>query len=141
MMDWPSATDDRQMVVAWRGLGRCRLSCGSESSRDPFLRAKKAQAQRQSFFFLNKHENMLFHFILAKNLLFKVFGITLSFFYPLSFLLIINPNRGGVNGGEMGGSTIFSFRKVLAFEEIFGDPSKTFVSSRFSQNGNFNRSL
>jgi hypothetical protein len=47
MMDWPSATDDRQMVVAWSGLGKCRLSCGSESSSDPFLRGKKSAS---SFF-------------------------------------------------------------------------------------------
>jgi hypothetical protein len=88
MMDWPSATDDRQMVVAWRGLGRCRLSCGSESSSDPFLRGKKKRKLNASLFFLKIKYAFPTSF-LPKIYLFKILASHSSFSNPhLSFLLL-----------------------------------------------------
>ena len=46
--DWPSATDDRQMVVAWSGLGSDRLSCGSQSSSDPFLSTQRESKKEKT---------------------------------------------------------------------------------------------
>jgi hypothetical protein len=81
MMDWPSAADDRQMVVAWSGLGRCRLSCGSESSSDSFLRGNKSASSTSVSVSLKKHA---FPLNSRYNLPLKDFGANST---PVFFLL------------------------------------------------------